>query len=112
MLLIQTAALGSDTDGQEAAIAEIRNQFAAAAPGGVLNLGSGVPLPTGRLALWLIEGHGRGRLVVDSPEERDAFLLDTSSLRGLLGGAGCDLAALRAACLALGRRLRTETPPA
>lgn len=38
MLLIQTAALGSDTDGQEAAIAEIRNQFAAAAPGGVLKM--------------------------------------------------------------------------
>lgn len=87
-------------------------QVARQAPGGVLNLGSGVPLPTGRLALWLIEGHGRGRLVVDSPEERDAFVLDTSSLRGLLGGAGCDLATLRAACLALGRRLRTETSPA
>lgn len=31
MLLIQTAALGSDTDGQETAIAEIRQQFAASA---------------------------------------------------------------------------------
>ena len=81
------------------------------APGGVLNVGSGVPLPTGRLALWLIEGYGRGRLVVDSPEERDAFVLDTSSLKGLLGGAGCSRETLRATCLALGRRLRAAAPP-
>ena len=38
MLLIQTAALGSDTDGQERAIDLIRSQFAEAAPGGVLSL--------------------------------------------------------------------------
>ena len=56
---------------------------------GVLNLGSGVALPVGRLALWLIEGFGRGRLVVESPEERDSFVLDTRNLKALLGGAGC-----------------------
>lgn len=38
MLLIQTAALGSDTDGQERAIALIRSQFAEAAPGATLSL--------------------------------------------------------------------------
>ena len=38
MLLIQTRALGSDTDGQETAIALIRSQFAAAAPGGALTM--------------------------------------------------------------------------
>ena len=54
-------------------------------PGGVLNVGSGVPLAIGRLALWLIEGYGRGRLVIDRPDERDQFVLDTRSLKGLLG---------------------------
>lgn len=38
MLLIQTAALGSDTDGQEAAIGLIRSEFAAAAAGTTLSL--------------------------------------------------------------------------
>ncbi len=38
MLLIQTAALGSDTDGQERAIGLIRSEFAAIAPGGELRL--------------------------------------------------------------------------
>ncbi|WP_295005170.1 MMPL family transporter [uncultured Dechloromonas sp.] len=38
MLLIQTAALGSDTDGQERAIGLVHGQFAEAAPGGKLSL--------------------------------------------------------------------------
>ena len=38
MLLIQTAALGSDTDGQERAIGLIRSEFAAAAPDVTLSL--------------------------------------------------------------------------
>jgi predicted exporter len=38
MLLIQTRALGSDTDGQETAIALVRSQFAEAAPGGELTM--------------------------------------------------------------------------
>ena len=38
MLLIQTAALGSDTDGQEKAIDLIRSQFAEAAPGSELKV--------------------------------------------------------------------------
>ena len=37
---------------------------AAAPPGGILNIGSGIGLPTGRLALWIIEGYGRGELVI------------------------------------------------
>lgn len=38
MLLIQTAALGSDTDGQEKAIDLIRSQFSAGTPGGELKV--------------------------------------------------------------------------
>lgn len=77
-------------------------------PGGILNLGSGVALPTGRLALWLIEGYGHGRLTIASPDERDSFVLDTRNLKALLGGAGCGQDQLREHCMALGRRLRAE----
>jgi UDP-glucose 4-epimerase len=77
-------------------------------PGGILNIGSGVALPTGRLALWLIEGYGRGRLIVERPDERDSFVLDTRNLKALLGGAGCTQEDLRERCLGLGRQLRAE----
>jgi UDP-glucose 4-epimerase len=76
-------------------------------PGGVLNVGSGIALPTGRLALWILEGYGRGRLVIASPEEKDAFAYDVSRLRALVGEP-CSFGELRAACLAIGRRLAAE----
>lgn len=74
-------------------------------PGGLLNLGSGIGTPIGRLALWVIEGFGRGRLVIESPAERDGFVLAVDRLRALLPGAVIDEAALRAAARAVGRRL-------
>lgn len=74
-------------------------------PGGALNLGSGIALPTGRLALWVIEGYGRGELVVTSPREHDAFVLDITRLRARYGDP-CTEADLRSACHAIGRRLR------
>jgi UDP-glucose 4-epimerase len=82
-------------------------RIAQAPPGGVLNLGSGIALPTGRLALWVIEGYGRGRLVIASPEEKDAFVYDTARLRARLGEP-CSFEELRTACLAIGRRLAAE----
>jgi UDP-glucose 4-epimerase len=77
-------------------------------PGGILNVGSGIALPTGRLALWLIEGYGRGRLTIESPDERDSFVLDTRNLKALLGGAGCSQDDLRERCVAIGRQLGAE----
>lgn len=59
--------------------------LAADPPGGIVNLGSGVALEAGRLALAVIAGHGRGRLVIDAPAERDAFVLDPSRARALTG---------------------------
>lgn len=73
-------------------------------PGGVLNVGSGIGLPTGRLALWIIEGFGRGELVIEQPREHDAFVLDINRLRSLYGDP-CTLLELRERCLELGRRL-------
>jgi len=77
-------------------------------PGGVLNLGSGLGTPIGRLALRVIEGFGRGRLVVESPMERDGFVLVVDRLRALLPEAVIDEPALDAAAFAVGRRLASE----
>lgn len=82
-------------------------KIAVAPPGGILNVGSGIALPTGRLALWILEGFGRGELVIESTEEKDPFVLDIGKLRALYG-APCSWADLRAACLDIGRRLAAE----
>lgn len=78
-----------------------------APPSGVLNVGSGIALPTGRLALWILEGYGRGELVITSPSEHDSFVLDVARLTGLCG-VPCSEDDLRTACLAIGRRLAAE----
>jgi UDP-glucose 4-epimerase len=90
------------------ACARVLARIVAAPPGGVLNLGSGIALPTGRLALWVLEGYGRGELVIESPREHDAFVLDVGRLRSLYGEP-TTMAELRESCLQLGRRLASET---
>jgi UDP-glucose 4-epimerase len=90
-----------------AIFASLLAQIAQAPPGGILNLGSGIGLPTGRLALWILEGFARGRLVITSPREHDAFVLDIARLRRLYG-APCSLGELRRTCLEIGRRLAAE----
>lgn len=77
-------------------------------PGGIVNLGSGVPLPIGRLALAVIEGFGRGRLVCESPAERDGFVLAVDRLRALLPEAAIEEAAILEAARAVGRELAAE----
>jgi dTDP-4-dehydrorhamnose reductase/UDP-glucose 4-epimerase len=80
----------------------------AAPPGGVLNVGSGIALPTGRLALWVLEGYGRGELVIESPREHDDFVLDVIELTRRYGPP-CISDELREACFELGRRLARES---
>ncbi|HMR34484.1 MAG TPA: sugar nucleotide-binding protein [Geminicoccaceae bacterium] len=76
--------------------------LAADPPGGVVNVGSGLGLETGRLAMALIRGYGRGRLVVEKAEERDAFTLDTRRLFWLTGMA-VEAGRAEAVAKALGR---------
>jgi nucleoside-diphosphate-sugar epimerase len=90
-----------------ATFARLLVEIAKAPPGGILNVGSGIALPTGRLALWILEGYGRGRLVITSPREHDPFVLDVSRLTSLYGPP-CSLDDLRTTCLDLGRRLAAE----
>ena len=90
-----------------AAFARVLARIALAPPGGILNVGSGIGLPTGRLALWILEGFGRGALVIESTEEKDPFVLDIARLTSLYGQP-CSLADLRDACRAIGSRLAAD----
>lgn len=72
---------------------------------GVFNVGCGFPVATGDIAAWIIEGFGKGRLVVDPDEVRDEFYLNTEKLRRLTGLVA-SIDALRDRCLEIGRRLR------
>jgi dTDP-4-dehydrorhamnose reductase/UDP-glucose 4-epimerase len=56
----------------------------------------------------VLEGYGRGELVIESPREHDAFVLDVAELTRRYG-APCTHDELRASCLELGRRLASET---
>jgi len=71
---------------------------------GIFNVGSGTAVEVGRLVLWVIEGYGRGALVVNSPRIHDEFVLDVGRLAAVTGwqwSAG----ALAEYCRSLGRRL-------
>ncbi|MGI9502151.1 MAG: NAD-dependent epimerase/dehydratase family protein [Geminicoccaceae bacterium] len=76
-------------------------------PGGIMNIGSGLALPTGRLALWIMEGFGGGELLIDCPEEKDRFVLDIGKLEARFGQP-CAMDDLKRRCLALGEALRTD----
>lgn len=75
---------------------------------GLFNLGAGHGLPTGRIAQWLIEGHGRGELLVNNLREHDAFWLDMSATRQTFGIPPTPAALIRERCLALGAALQTH----
>ena len=56
----------------------------------------------------MLEGYGRGELVIESPREHDAFVLDVGAPDPALYGPPCTYDELRASCLELGRRLAEE----
>jgi UDP-glucose 4-epimerase len=92
------------------ACARILGRIAGRPLRGILNVGSGIGLETGRLALWVIEGYGRGEVVAESPEEKDPFVLEISRLTGLYGPP-TTLQEIREHCIAIGRRLAGEAAP-
>jgi UDP-glucose 4-epimerase len=79
-----------------------------ARPGGLFNLGSGVALEVGWLAMWILEGHGRGSLSVIDPSIRDAFAMDVGRFVGRFGPVA-SRDDIRTACLAIGRRLAASS---
>ncbi len=74
-------------------------------PGGIVNIGSGIGLEAGRLALALIEGYGRGRLLVTAPRHHDPFTLDVTRMTALTGIA-TDTTAILERARAIGWELR------
>lgn len=72
--------------------------------GGVFNLGSGVPLAIGWLAMWVIEGYGRGSLCVSDHRIRDAFAMNMDHFMARFGPVA-DREDIRSACLAIGREI-------
>ncbi len=74
-------------------------------PGDIMNIGSGIPLPTGRIALWIMEGYDGGELLISSHEEKDRFVLDITRLEQRYG-TPCTYGDLKERCLALGRSIR------
>lgn len=75
--------------------------------GGTYNVGSGIPLEVGYPAMWVIEGRGKGELLVTSPREHDEFWLDVSKATRTFGPPP-SRAELRDACLELGRKLARD----
>lgn len=57
----------------------------AARPEGIYCVGDGHALPLGRVAQWLIEGYGSGRLEIDDVGERDGFTMIPTRLHDRLG---------------------------
>ncbi|PCI99951.1 MAG: hypothetical protein COB14_05220 [Alphaproteobacteria bacterium] len=49
--------------------------------GGIFNLGSGIGLETGRIAQWLIDGYGKGSLLIKDMSIRDIFWLNMQKTR-------------------------------
>jgi dTDP-4-dehydrorhamnose reductase/UDP-glucose 4-epimerase len=75
---------------------------------GTWNVGSGVAVEVGRLALWLIEGFGAGELHVTSPRHFDSFRLNIARLERAVGRF-CDSGRLEATVRGFGFRLGSET---
>ncbi len=74
-------------------------------PGGIMNIGSGIALPTGYIALWIMEGYGGGHLLIAAHEARDHFVLDIGRQKQRFG-TPCTWDDLKQRCLELGRRVR------
>jgi dTDP-4-dehydrorhamnose reductase/UDP-glucose 4-epimerase len=73
---------------------------------GVFNLGAGFGVPTGRIAQWLIEGHGEGELVVVDLREFDAFWLDIAKAASTWQFPPFTERELRSHCQSAGAALR------
>lgn len=67
------------------ATAEIIRTLALSPPGGIVNVGSGVPLATGDLARAVMDGFGSGRLTCTDDTIRDSFVLDVTRMHSLTG---------------------------
>jgi len=87
------------------AVAEALIQAAKIQPGGCFNLGSGIALGIGQLAIWIIDGFGSGELLSTGPEIRDEFCLNVAKLESQFGKL-CTVDDIRNKCFDAGRGLK------
>lgn len=76
-------------------------------PPGIYNVGAGEATEIGRIALWMIEGFGRGQLVVENSHVADEFQLNSTRLNEVTG-LSCGRSEVALYCRDLGRRLAAE----
>ena len=74
-------------------------------PPGLFNLGSGQATSVGRIVMWIVEGYGKGELLVTDWRERDPHLLCTRKTERLLGSY-TDMINVRSACIRIGEGIR------
>jgi len=76
-------------------------------PGGIFNVGAEQALEVGKIALWMLDGFGHGKLIVESSAEIDEFQLDSRKLATEFG-LTCNAVRLQHFCKKLGAMLRAE----
>ena len=76
-------------------------------PSGIFNLGSGIPLETGWIAMWVLEGYGKGELVVESPRVVDEYVPNVRKQTDTFG-LSLSVEDIRNHCVNIGRRLARE----
>lgn len=74
-------------------------------PGGVLNIGSGIPTRVGDMSAWFVKGFGSSSVVSVSEERRDEFCLDVGRLESLVGPVTSNTD-VEASAVEVGRNLR------
>lgn len=88
-------------------IVKLNDSYSLRANTWTFNLGAGFSTPIGLLALWVIEGFGSGRLVIEGHSSTDTFKMDTSLLRDQIGDY-MQKTDIRDYCVELGRRLKRD----
>jgi dTDP-4-dehydrorhamnose reductase/UDP-glucose 4-epimerase len=76
-------------------------------PSGIYNVGAGEATEIGQVALWMIEGFGRGQLVVENSQVADEFQLNSTRLKEVTG-LSCGRSEVARYCRDLGSRLAAK----
>jgi dTDP-4-dehydrorhamnose reductase/UDP-glucose 4-epimerase len=85
-------------------LVDVIDQASNSVVSGTYNVGSGIPLEVGRVAMWVLEGAGRGDFVVTSPRVHDEFWLDMTKSTAIFGSPPT-WDELKHSCIELGKEI-------
>lgn len=74
---------------------------------GIFNVGAGLGTPVGRIAQWLIEGYGRGQLVITDMREFDDFWLNVEKAKKAFQLPSVTSSDIQCRCTEIGQKLRS-----